>query len=438
MQYQPQLSRRSVLRGLGAAVTLPFLPSLAWAHGQDSELPPRRFLSIVNGDGYHPSEWWAKQAAGGLELGPTLQSLAPFRDSMALVTGLNHQRRMARVHGYGFTTMLSCEYAPSGKIQAGISVDQILAREFGRHTPIPSLVLGTEPVRPGMVNGAPAIYQATCSWSSPSTPIPPEVIPQQAFQRLFDVSSLLGDQSVLDHVLKRQKRLTGNLSVTDQHKLDEFFTSVREIEKRIERAVSDEPRQGWQPSLAEPDMPEPAPGLPDERTEHLRLMMDIITLALRMDKTRVVNFILHQDFSGMQYDFLEGVSKGGHHGKSHHQDKPENIAEYVRVNHYLVEQVAYLCQQMRAIDEGHGTTLLDNTLILYGSCMFDGNKHIRENLPLVLLGGRSHGLQANRIHDFTGSELNELGNLHLTLARQQGLDVSSVGEGTRTLPGIFA
>ena len=433
-------NRRTVLKGLAASLTLPFLPSLAWAENpknpMDPNKAPRRFVSLVNGDGYHPQNWWAKGQGAGFELGPTLKSLMPFKDQVTMLGGLNHERKMARVHGYGFTTMLSCEYAPSGKIQAGVSLDQHLAKHFSAHTPVPSLVLGIDPVRSGIVNGAPSIYQATCSWSSPSTPVPPEHIPQQAFKRLFDISELKSDKSVLDYVLADAKSVSKKVSIQDRHKLDEFYSSIREIEKRIERATSDEPRKGWQPTLSEPNMDEPAPGLPKSRTDHYKIMMDIMCLALQMDKTRVANMILLQDFSDARFNFVKGVSNNTHHGISHHTEDKNKIAEYLRVNAYLADQVAYLVKKMDSIKEGE-TSLLDNTLILYGSAMFDGNSHARKNLPLVLIGGKNTGHTGGRMFQVK-EELNELGNLHLTIAKQYGLGIDRLGEGNKVIPGIFA
>ncbi|NRA36497.1 MAG: DUF1552 domain-containing protein [Planctomycetes bacterium] len=430
------LHRRTVLKGIAATLTLPFLPSLAWAADPKNALTaPRRFVSLVNGDGYHPSNWWAKGAGASFELGPTLKSFMPFKDQVTMISGLHHERKMALVHGYGFTTMLSCEYAPSGKIQAGISLDQLLAKHYGKHTPIPSLVFGVDPVRGGMVNGAPSIYQATCSWSSPSTPIPPEHLPLQAFNRLFDVSQLKEDKSILDFVLKDANAIKKNVSIQDRHKLEEYYNSIREIEKRIESATSDEPRKGWQPTLDKPNMQAPQPGVLKDRTEHTRLMMDILSLALQMDKTRVATMVLLQDFSSARFNFIKGVRNADHHAISHHLEDKSLIAEYAKVNAYLADQTAYLVNKLASIQEGE-TTLLDNTLIFYGSSMFDGNAHAKKNIPIVLIGGKTHGHKGGRLFAVDPS-LNELGNLHLTIAKQQGLDINRVGEGNKVIPGIF-
>lgn len=432
------MSRRSVLRGLGATVFLPFMPSLAWAQGLgDKKHAPRRFVSLVCGDGMHPEGWWAEAAGGGLKLGPTLEPFAPFASKLAVIKNLNHKRKMARVHGYGFTTFLTCTYAPSGEIKADISLDQLLAQTYGRDTPIPSLVYGVEKLRPGLVNGAPAIYQATCSWSTPTTPVAPEINPQQAFDRLFDVSSLKNDRSILDYVQGSAQRVSRMVSADDRDKLDQYLTSVREIEKRIAAASTERPADAWQPSLKNPSLPRPGDVIPSDPTEHMRLMLDLVALALQMDKSRVANFILEQDFSDKNYGFVEGVSNSTGHVISHHQDRAELLAEYKRVNRYLAGEVAYLAAKLDSVKESpDGTTLLDNTLLFFGSCMMDGNTHTRDELPILLLGGKGTGLRYG-LHDYGTAGEQSLGRLHVSIAQNLGLDVDRVGDQEEPLPGLF-
>jgi len=436
-----QVSRRTVLKGLGASLMLPFMPSLAFAQRVNQQvaqgLPPKRFLSLVAGDGFHHDTWWAKGAGKTIaQLGPTLEVFEPWKDRMAYIGNLNHKRQMARVHGYGFTTFLTCTYAPSGKIKADISLDQLLAQTYGRNTPLPSLVLGVEPLRPGIVNGAPSVYQATCSWSSPTTPVAPEVNPRQAFDRLFDVSSLKADQSVLDYVLDSSKRVRKQINADDRDKLDQYLTSVREIEKRIEAATSERPADHWQPTLDEPNIERPAAEVMNDPHGHMQIMMDLLVLALQMDKTRVANFILTQDFSSQNFGFIEGVGKNSGHAISHHQDDPDRVKEYQRVNRYHADQVAHLIKRLDSIDEGHGSSLLDNTLVFFGSCMMDGNTHTREQLPIVLIGGGASGLR-HGFYDYQDAGPQSLGRLHVSIAQNMGLDVNRVGDQDEPLPGLF-
>ncbi|MGF1453643.1 MAG: DUF1552 domain-containing protein [Opitutales bacterium] len=422
---------------------LPFLPSWAWANPHPNAqvkqgLPPKRFLSLVAGDGFHPTGWWAKAGAGKAvgELGSTLEPLAPFKDRMAYIANLNHKRQMARVHGYGFTTFLTCTYAPSGKIKADVSLDQLLAQTYGRDTPLPSLVLGVEPLRPGIVNGAPSIYQATCSWSSPTTPVAPEVNPRQAFDRLFDVSSLKADESVLDYVLDSSKRVRQRISTDDREKLDQYLTSVREIEKRIQAATEGRPANWWQPTLAEPNIARPTAELMNDPKGHMEIMLDLLVLALQMDKTRVANFILTQDFSSARFNYIEGVGNSTGHSISHHQNEQARVEEYKRVNRYHAQEIAHLLSRLDEVQEGNGTTLLDNTMVFFGSCMMDGNTHTRETLPIVLLGGGHSGLNYG-YHDFKDAGPQSLGRLLVSIAQNMGLDVDRVGDQDTPLPGLF-
>jgi hypothetical protein len=268
--------------------------------------------------------------------------------------------------------------------------------------------------------------------------VTPEILPRQAYDRLFDVSGLAADRSVLDHVLDQAKSVLGRVSREDRHKLGEFYDSVREIEVRIARSVEGRPKDAWQPTLAKPDLERPQPGVPADKHEHVRLMLDLVVLALRMDKTRVANVVLQQDFSSRTYEFLPGVSRTGSHTLSHHN--ADTLREYQLVNRYHAEQAAYVCQRLAAIDEG-GSTLLDNTLVLFASCFADGNPHDRTKLPMLLVGGTAHGLNRGRVVAAPGDPAkgeHPLGDLHLAIARSFGLSLDRFGNGSSPLPGVFA
>jgi len=437
--YQHPFSRRSFLRSVAGAVTLPFLPSLAWAQGNTSAqygMAPRRFVSIVTGDGMQPETYTFAKVAEGLGFSNALEPLAGLSNQISVIDGLTHSRKMKRVHGFHFTTFLNCSYAESDTIKSNVSIDQLIAARVGERTAIPSLVMGVEPTRPGNVNGAPSIYQATNSWSSGTTPVPPEVIPEQAFTRLFDSSGLLSDKSILDYVMDSTRSVQRKVSADDRNKLDEYFTSVRELEQRIQKNGS-VGSNGWTPSLQTPSMDKPRKGIPDDKDEHMKMMLDILLLALQMDKTRVVNFVLQQDFSSKTYEFLDDVPKTGAHGLSHYKNDPHQKAAYQRINKYHIENVAYLAGKMSRIDEGNGTTLLDNTLMMFGSCYMDGRDHNRDKLPVLLIGGRSHGLNQGQVLSFTREEEKALGNLYMTIGEKMGVPVNSFGNGSRTLDGIF-
>ncbi|MGF1452373.1 MAG: DUF1552 domain-containing protein [Opitutales bacterium] len=441
--YQHPLSRRHFLRSLAGVIALPFMPSLSWAQGNRAEAygaAPRRFVSMVTGDGIHPDVWSYTKGSNGLSLSKALEPLAKLSDQVSIIEGLSHSRKMKRVHGYHFTSFLNCSHVDAENIKSNISIDQLIATRVGERTAIPSLVLGVEETRPGIVNGAPSIYQATNSWSTETTPVPPEIIPEQAYKRLFDSSGLLSDKSILDYVMDSTKSVRRKVSADDRDKLDEYLTSVRELEQRIQKNGT-AGSNGWVPSLRVPNLPEPEEGMPEDKDAHMKMMLDILVLALQMDKTRVANFVLQQDFSNRTYEFINGVSKVGSHTLSHYNRKKgtkKDLEDYQRVNRYHLENVAYVAEKMSRIDEGNGTTLLDNTLIVFGSCYLDGNVHDRSKLPIALVGGRSHGLVQSDIMSFSSDRENALGNLHMTIGETMGVSTDEFAKGTRKHYGYFS
>lgn len=338
-----------------------------------------------------------------------------------------------------FSNMLSgAQFKQSLIPQGAESIDQTIARHTGRVTPVPSLVLGIEPAETGLRGGVPSVYYGTVSWSSKNTPIAPEIYPRAVFDRLFDTSGLLRDRSVLDAVLSQSKDVRRRLAAQDRQKLDEFMHSVRDVEQRIDLATREQRLEGWRPSLVEPDMPRPAEHLPQDVRDHMRLMLDLILLAWRMDKTRVATLIFNRDVSHMQFGFLDGVPNEQLHGISHHKDNPEKLAAYQRINQFHVEQLAYLLGRMQAIDEGAGTTLLDNVMLLFGSNMFNGDSHDGRNLPLVLAGHGGGTIIGGRAIDFGDKpeEQQRACNLYVTLAQRMGLDLNQFGDSVGPLEGL--
>lgn len=307
---------------------------------------------------------------------------------------------------------------------------------------MPSLVLAVEPAESGLRGGVPAVYYSTISWSSKNTPIAPEVYPRAVFERLFDTSGLLRDKSVLDAVLSQSKDLRKGLGGHDQQKLDEFMHSVRDLEQRIERATKEERLEGWRPTLAKPDMQRPAAELPQDVREHMRMMLDLILLAWRMDKTRVATLIFNRDVSHMKFGFLDGVLNDQLHGISHHKEDPRKLASYQRINQFHVEQLAYLMKQMQAVDEGGGTTMLDNVILQFGSNMFNGDSHDGRNLPMILAGHCGGSISGGRVID-TGAKSEEQQracNLYLGIAQRMGLKLDRFGDSTemRGVAGLKA
>jgi len=437
--------RRAFLHGLGATLALPWLESFAPIARAASVPegvrqivtgPPRRWATILFANGVNAREWWAREEAGQIAFSDTLQPLAPHQEDLLVLNKLEYFGGTSGAHWPQFTNFLSGAKLRQTTIpDAAESIDQIMAQAVGRETFLPSMHLGVEPVEPGLRLGVPAIYYSTVSWSSRNTPIPPEIYPRAAFDRLFDKESLLQDRSVLDLVLQQSKRLRTRLDAHDRAKLEQYMDNVRNLEQRIERATAEKRLEGWQPTLATPDLPRPEEGTPHDFADHTRMMFDLMVLAFQMDKTRVLTFIMDKDVSNQKFDFIDGVGGAQMHGISHHKDNPKTLAEYQKINRWHVEQFAYLLERMKAVDEGNGT-LLDNSMLLFGSNMMDGNIHDGRELPLVLAGGRNCGIAPGRVLTYEQQEQRELCNLHLALAQRMGVEIDQFGDSTMALPNL--
>lgn len=426
------MNRRHLLKGLGATLGLPFFES----HAEPAGKPPLRYGCLVFANGVNPHQWWANGAGDGMDLSPTLAPLAPFKRHITVLKELHVFNNTSGPHWPLFSNYLSGAKFRETLIPEGSeSVDQVIARHVGRETAVPSLVLGVEPAESGLRGGVPSIYYGTVSWSSKNTPIPPEIYPRAVFDRLFDATGLLRDKSVLDVVLAQSKDLRRELGTADQQKLDEFMQSVRDVELRIVRATKEERLEGWRPSLAKPDMDRPPENLPQDVREHMRLMLDLILLAWRMDKTRVATLIFNRDVSHMRFGFLDGVPNEQLHGISHHKEDPAKLASYARINQFHVEQLAYLMERMGQVDEGNGSTLLDNVMIQFGSNMFNGDSHDGRSLPLILAGHGGGGISGGRVIDTSdkSEEQQRACNLYLTLANRMGVPIDRFGDSAEAL-----
>jgi len=436
------ISRRTVLRGLGATLALPWLESLrglAADSSQVSRRAPLRYGCLLFANGVNPHEWWAKGSGEALEFSKTLSPLEPYKQNVTIVRELHVYNNTSGPHWPLFSNYLSGAQFKQTLIPEGAeSIDQRIARHTGRFTPVPSLVLGIEPAETGLRGGVPSVYYGTVSWSSKNTPIPPEIYPRAVFDRLFDTRGLLRDKSVLDAVLSQSQSLRRDLSSTDQRKLDEFMHGVRDVEKRIDRATKDDRLEGWLPALEMPDMKRPAENLPQDVREHMRMMLDLIVLAWQMDKTRVATMIFNRDVSHMQFGFLDGVPNEQLHSISHHKEDAKKLAAYQRINQFHVEQFAYLLGRMRAIDEGDGTTMLDNVALQFGSNMCNGDSHDGRNLPLVLAGHAGGLIRGGQMLDLgtQPEERQRACNLYLSIAQQMGLEIKQFGDSTEPLRGL--
>ena len=427
----PNFSRRRFLRGAGVALGLPWLESLAPA--AEAAGPPVRFAALFMGNGVNSRHWGATMGSAGIEFAKSLAPLAPHAAKVNVFQGLWNPNATNDNGHYPKMNVLSGLKVKrtTTDVEVGTSVDQLMAQAMGRATPLPSVVLGTEPPGYSTDAGYTQIYSAYVSWSSPTTPAPKEIVPRQAFDQLFDDGSRRrADASVLDLVAAEAASLRGRIGGRDRAKLDEYFTSVRELERRIERSAEESRREtgghGWRPTVTKPTLERPGPGIPTEPREHLELMCDILLLAFQMDRTRVATLMLNNDLSNMNFGFLGGIH-GGQHELSHHANNADRLDQYQRVNEYHMALLARLLAKMDATSEGE-RTLLDNSMVLFCSSLMDGNSHDSKELPIVLAGGGGGTIQGGRVHDLRGQENRRLCRLHLALMQRMGLAVDRFGD----------
>ena len=427
----PNFSRRRFLRGAGVALGLPWLESLATA--AEAAGPPVRFAALFMGNGVNSRHWGATMGSAGIEFAKSLAPLAPHAAKVNVFQGLWNPNATNDNGHYPKMNVLSGLKVKrtTTDVEVGTSVDQLMAQAVGRATPLPSVVLGTEPPGYSTDAGYTQIYSAYVSWSSPTTPAPKEIVPRQAFDQLFDDGSRRrADASVLDLVAAEAASLRGRIGGRDRAKLDEYFTSVRELERRIERSAEESRREtgghGWRPTVTKPTLERPGPGIPTEPREHLELMCDILLLAFQMDRTRVATLMLNNDLSNMNFGFLGGIH-GGQHELSHHANNADRLDQYQRVNEYHMALLARLLEKMDATSEGE-RTLLDNSMVLFCSSLMDGNSHDSKELPIVLAGGGGGTIQGGRVHDLRGREDRRLCRLHLALMQRMGVEVGRFGD----------
>lgn len=440
------LSRRHFLRGLGVALGLPWMESLN-VFGAAREAggltgAPRRAAVVFMGNGVNPHHWGATSTPAGMQLADSLRPLEPLKDKLLVFKGLWNPSTVDGPGGhYPKMNLLSGLKVKqtTTDVQVGVTVDQIMAREIGRATPVPSLVLGTEGPGYSTDSGYTQLYSAYISWSSPTTPAPKEITPQLAFDQLFDDGSKrLRDRSVLDLVAGDAKGLRKFLSARDAHKLDEYLSSVRELEQRIERAEAFSQKEtggtGWQPSVKTPTFARPAAGIPAHPEEHMKLMLDILVLAFQMDRTRVATLMLNNDLSGMNFGYLGGI-KGGLHELSHHANDPARLAMYQKANEHHVRLWAEALTKMQQTQEGE-RTLLDNSMILFCSSLMDGNAHDSRQLPVLLAGGGGGTLRGGRCLDYSQEKNRNLCRLHLALMERMGVRMERFGDAESALTDL--
>jgi hypothetical protein len=459
-----------MLRGLGAAVALPWLEAMgplaarATAAAAETAIAPKapvRLAVLYFPNGVNEKAWPCTGAGRDFELSPTLAPLAKVKDQLLVFSELYNAGSLGGDGHYvktsGFLTGTMITKTPGKDLRSnGVSIDQLAAQRVGRSTPLPSLELGVDPVTSGIDTnvGYTRLYGSHIAWSTPSTPAAKEINPRLAFDRLFRSGAANGktaedDRSVLDIVADDAKDLRAKVGRNDRMKLDEYLDSVRAVEKRIEfntrqRAevnklspemlmeieALDKRVQQWEHHPEREKLSSLSSG--GDHTEQVRLMLDLMVLAFWSDSTRVSTFMFGNAVSPRNFSFLEGV-RGGHHQISHHQNKADALAQYQLINLWHVRQYAYMLEKMNAIREGE-STLLDNSMVLYGAGMRDGNRHDPRNLPIVLAGRAGGTLQTGR--NLAYKKNTPLCNLYTAMLERMGAPVKHFGDSTETLPGL--
>ena len=428
-------SRRTMLRGLGVSMALPWMESSrVWGDeskaAKEASTAPTRMAILFSGCGFHKQEWWAKGEGDALELGKVLAPLNDFRDQLTFIRGLyNAEALKGNIHSSQTGNLLSgAPLSSGGTIRSGTSVDQVVAQQIGHRTKLSSLVLGCEKANPSVHKNYSMLYSSHISWSSPTTPTPLEVYPALAFDQLFKDSAQRGDKSVLDAVLADASDFRRNISRLDQQKLDEYLNSVREVEQRIARAGNRGELQGWRPTLTKPNIPRPADGYPQDIVEHMRLMSDILVLAFQTDTTRVCTLKLNNDHGTLRFPHL-GVDYMIHHLLSH-----SDTDDWLKVNQFFLEQMAYIAGRLDAIQEGERTAL-DNSMLMLCSSMMTGH-HDASQLPVVMLGRAGGQIQGGQNLDYSGQSDRQMCRLYLSMMDNMGIKLGQFGDATQQLDEV--
>lgn len=421
------VSRRALLQGLGVTVALPWLESVAaLASAPAAKSAPRRFACLFIGDGVSPPHWWARGSGAAMQLGSSLEPLAPFKEKLNVIDGLWNKEGDGG-HAKCTGNILSGAALSRGRtIKGGVSMDQLLAKHFEDDTAQPSLVLGCEqPVSGFHESQYSMVYASHISWRNSDSPVPIELYPALAFDSLFGGKAGKIQGSILDDVLDQANDLSGKVSGADKQKLDEYLSSVRETEQRVQRLNK----------LAKDDAPavaasqRPSSAQPKDFREYAKLMCDIVALAFQTDRSRVATLLLSRDLSGQVYPFL-GI-RDDHHSYSHANEEKE----YQSIVKFHIEQYAYLLKRLSEMQEGE-RSVLDNSCIMFVSEHW--NAHNGSRVPLILAGGLGGTLQTGRTLNYlkAGNDKRKLCSLYLSLMDRMGLAMPAFGDAKERLTGL--
>jgi hypothetical protein len=432
------LSRRTFLRGTGVAVALPFLESMVPAQtplARTAAMPRSRLGCFYVPHGATMYKWTPSTEGRDFQMSETLMPLEPFRSHLTVITNLAHQSAQGAdagaEHARSAAIFLSGGQPRRNEVRVGVTVDQIAAGAIGQDTPLPSIEMGIEEASLSCGAGYGCAYFNTVSWSSATTPLPVVNSPQVVFEKLFGdggtaeqrLARKLEDRSILDSIYERTLGLQADLPSADRLRIDQYLTDIREIERRVNMVIARETGGGGNEEVP------PAPvGTPEVFEEHIRLMYDLLALAWQSEITRVATLMYAKDLSPASY--AESGNRSGFHGASHHANSRANMDNFALINLYHVQMLAYFIEKLAATGDGDGT-LLDHSMVLYGSSMSNGNQHDHSPLPLVLVGGGSGQLGGNR--HIVAPEGTPMANLLLGMLDKLGVDQESLGDSTGKL-----
>lgn len=434
-----RLNRRTVLRGTAAGVALPWLeamqPAASAATVNAGATAINRAAFVFFANGAVMDEWKPKGTGTDFQLGNTMKSLQRHQQDLLITSGLTQHHGRANGDGGGdharnassFLTGAQPRKTSGADIEVGVSIDQAIAKRIGHQTRLPSLELGVDRGRHAgsCDSGYSCAYSSNVSWKSPTTPTSKEVNPRLAFERLFGKPADIEitarrnryRKSILDFVSEDANRLGNRLSGYDRRKMDEYFSSVREIEQRIDRAEHLAPAE-----IPDMNLPE---GVPAELAEHMKLMYDIMIMAFQTDSTRVATFMVAD--AGSNRSYKEVGVKNGHHELSHHRNDKKKVDQIKKIDRFLFDQFGLFLDRMKQVKEGDGN-LLDNSMILYGSAISDGNRHAHHDLPVLIAGKGAGTIKTGRVMDFERET--PLNNLFLGMADRMGTDIKELGDST--------
>lgn len=438
------ISRRTLLKGAGVTLGLPWLEAMASEARPSARANghPVRMAALYMPNGVNTTTWNVQGRGRDFRLSPALEPLAPFRDKLVVLSNLwNAAAKGGDGHYVKESAILTCctiRKTQGADLANGISMDQVAAQRAGKATPLASLELGVTPVAVGVdtVVGYTRVYGSHIAWSSPTTPLAREINPRAVYERLFRASTggkaggAGNDKLLLDRVLDDARKLRTRVVAQDRRRLDEYLEAMRSIEERVERSsgqsMSWKPRAPIDPKSAPPEHPL-------NHAEHVRLMMDMIAVAFQSDTTRICTFMFGNAVSNVSFRFLEGVS-AGHHDVSHHQNEADKLRQYYLINRWHIEQYAYLLGKLAAMVEGE-STVLDNSMILFASALSDGNRHDPHRLPIVLAGGGGGRIDGGQ-HLVYGEDT-PLANLYVAMLEAFGTPVERFADSTGPLPGLL-